>query len=125
VHGLKYGLTVHNVLSVELLTIDGEQLTLGSLAPDTPGFDLLGLLTGSEGMLGVITEVTVKLLPKPQETRALLAAFPAVGAIGPDYYCMDGTIPRKQLPHVLKRMEEMSAEYGLPVVTAATASAKR
>jgi glycolate oxidase len=215
VHCLKYGLTVHNVLEVTLVTVDGELVTVGSQAPETPGPDLLGLIHGSEGMLGVIVEITVKLLPKPPTTRTLLAAFPsvdgasdavaaiigagiiaaglemmdkpalkaaedfvhagypldaaaillveldgqaeevqaqleqveeilrrhqaeeirlardeaerarfwagrkaafpAVGRISPDYYCMDGTIPRKHLAHVLKRMEEMSAEYGLPV----------
>jgi glycolate oxidase len=216
VHCLKYGLTVHNVLAAEVVTADGERLSIGSTAPDTPGYDLLGLMIGSEGMLGVITEVTVKLLPKPPATQALLAgfptvdsagaavagligagiipaglemmdnaairaaedfvhagypleaaailiceldghpeevkaqmhrvealmrefgandirvarddaqrlrfwagrkaAFPAVGAIGPDYYCMDGTIPRKQLAHVLTRMQELSEEYGQRVV---------
>lgn len=65
VHCLKYGLTVHNLLKIEILTVDGEHLTLGADALDSPGFDLLALFTGSEGMLGVITEVTVKLLPKP------------------------------------------------------------
>jgi glycolate oxidase len=215
VHCLKYGLTVHNVLQVTLVTIDGELMTIGSLAPEQSGPDLLGLLHGSEGMLGVVVEIAVKLLPVPPDTRTLLAAFPtvelagdavaaiiaagvipaglemmdnpalqaaedfvragyprdaaaillveldgqteeveaqldrvhevlrqhqaseirlardaaerirfwagrkaafpAVGRISPDYYCMDGTIPRKHLAHVLKRMNEMSAEYGLPV----------
>lgn len=215
VHCLKYGLTVNNILKVEILTIEGETLTLGSDALDSPGFDLLALFTGSEGMLGVITEVTVKLLPKPQVARVLLAsfdsvkkagaavadiiadgiipgglemmdnlsirasedfihagypvdaaamllceldgveadvqedcervktilelagatevrlaqdeaervrfwagrknAFPAVGRISPDYYCMDGTIPRRQLPRVLNGIEELSNEYGLRV----------
>ncbi|EJM54993.1 glycolate oxidase subunit GlcD [Pseudomonas sp. GM48] len=215
VHCLKYGLTVHNLLKVEMLTVDGERLTLGSDALDSPGFDLLALFTGSEGMLGVITEVTVKLLPKPQSAKVLLAAFdsvekagravgdiiaagiipgglemmdnlairaaedfihagypvdaeaillceldgveadvhddcdrvrqvleqagatevrlardetervrfwagrknafPAVGRLSPDYYCMDGTIPRRELPGVLKAIAELSAEYGLRV----------
>ena len=215
VHCLKYGLTVHNILKVEILTIDGEHLTLGSEALDSPGFDLLALFTGSEGMLGIIVEVTVKLLTKPQSAKVLLAsfddvekagnavaeiigagvipgglemmdnlairaaedfinagypmdaeaillceldgaesdviedcervdavlraagatdirlakdeaerlrfwagrknAFPAVGRVSPDYYCMDGTIPRRQLAHVLKRIAELSAEYGLRV----------
>ena len=215
VHCLKYGLTVHNLLSVEIVTIEGERLTLGSDALDSPGFDLLALFTGSEGMLGVVTEVTVKLLPKPQVAKVLLAsfdsvekagravgdiiaagiipgglemmdnlairaaedfihagypveaeaillceldgveadvhddcervrqvleaagatevrlardeaervrfwagrknAFPAVGRISPDYYCMDGTIPRRELPGVLRGIAELSAEYGLRV----------
>ncbi|KSW25191.1 MULTISPECIES: glycolate oxidase subunit GlcD [unclassified Pseudomonas] len=215
VHCLKYGLTVHNLLKVEILTVDGERLTLGSDALDSPGFDLLALFTGSEGMLGVVVEVTVKLLPKPQVAKVLMAsfddvekagravgdiiaegiipgglemmdnlsiraaedfihagypvdaaaillceldgvesdvhedcervdavlrkagatdvrlardeeerakfwagrknAFPAVGRISPDYYCMDGTIPRRELPRVLNGIAELSDEYGLRV----------
>jgi glycolate oxidase len=215
VHCLKYGLTVHNLLKVEILTIDGEHLTLGSEALDSAGFDLLALITGSEGMLGIITEITVKLLTKPQSAKVLLAsfddvekagnavaqiigagvipgglemmdnlairaaedfiktgypvdaaaillceldgaeadviedcdrvnellrsagatdirvakdeaerqrfwsgrknAFPAVGRISPDYYCMDGTIPRRQLAHVLRGIADLSVEFGLRV----------
>ncbi|WP_462380451.1 glycolate oxidase subunit GlcD [Pseudomonas sp. Marseille-QA0892] len=215
VHCLKYGLTVHNLLKVEILTIEGERLTLGADALDAPGFDLLALFTGSEGMLGIVTEVTVKLLPKPQVAKVLLAAFdsvekagaavadiiaagvipgglemmdnlsiraaedfihagypieaeaillceldgveadvhadcdrvrdvleragatevrlardeaervkfwagrknafPAVGRISPDYYCMDGTIPKRALPQVLRGIAEFSETYGLRV----------
>jgi len=215
-HCLKYGLTVHNILEIKVLTIDGELLTIGSKALDCAGYDLLALLTGSEGMLAVIVEVTVKLLPKPECARLLLgafdqvehagsavariigagiipgglelmdnpalraaedfvhagyptdaaaillceidgtdeevgdqidavrtiltecganevriagdeaerarmwagrkAAFPAVGRISPDYYCMDGTIPRRELATVLARTEEMAREHGLRVV---------
>ncbi len=215
VHCLKYGLTVHNILKLRAWTIDGELLEIGSDALDAPGYDLLALLTGSEGMLAVITEVTVKLLPRPERAQVVLAAFddvakagaavgniiaagvipaglemmdrlaiqaaeafvhagypldcealllcevdgvneevsadiytvrqvleasgateirtadseeqrlkfwagrkaafPAVGRLAPDYYCMDGTIPRAQLPHVLQRIGEMGAEYGLAV----------
>ncbi|MCA8304362.1 glycolate oxidase subunit GlcD [Burkholderia seminalis] len=215
VHCLKYGLTVHNILKVEILTIDGDTLTLGADALDAPGFDLLALFTGSEGMLGIVTEVTVKLLPKPPSVKVLMAsfddvaeagvavariigagvipgglemmdnlairaaedfihagypvdaqaillceldgaasdvdedaervaallrdagateirvardeaerqrfwagrknAFPAVGRMSPDYYCMDGTIPRRELPRVLEGIAALSAEYGLPV----------
>src|SRR5689334_10941839 len=75
VHCLKYGLTVHNVLRVRALTIDGEPLVLGADAPDAPGLDLLALAVGSEGMLFVVTEVTVKLLPKPQCARVIMASF--------------------------------------------------
>jgi glycolate oxidase len=213
VHCLKYGLTVHNVLRVRGFTIEGEPLTLGSEAPDTPGLDLLALAIGSEGMLAVVTEVTVKLLPQPQCARVVMAsfddvekagqavaeviaagiipaglemmdrpatraveqfvgagydldaaaillcesdgtpeevedeiarvkgvlersgatrmtvsrdeaerlrfwsgrkaAFPAVGRISPDYYCMDGTIPRKRLGEVLAFIGQMEAKYGL------------
>ena len=215
VHCLKYGLTVHNVLKVRAYTMDGELLELGSEALDSAGYDLLALFTGSEGMLGVITEVTVKLLPKPDLARVVMAAFgsvteacvavgeiiaagiipaglemmdrlmtvavedfvhagypleaeaillcesdgtqeevaeeiarmeeifsrcgatsmrtsaneadrlrlwagrkaafPAAGRISPDYYCMDGTIPRRELTRVLRSIEELSREYGLRV----------
>ena len=214
-HCLKYGLTVHNVLEVKVVDIEGRLLTLGGEALDAPGYDLLALITGSEGMLGVIVEVTVRLLPKPETARVVLAAFddlgraadavasimasgvipaglemmdspairaaedfahcgyptdaaaillceldgteaettaqleeiravleragatrlqvardeaertrfwlgrksafPAIGRISPDYYCIDGTIPRKRLAEVLQRMRQLSAEYGLDV----------
>ena len=215
VHCLKYGLTVHNILRLEILTMEGERLTIGSQALDSPGYDLLALMTGSEGLLGVITEITVRLLPKPESARVVLAAFnsveaagaavtatiangiipaglelldrptvravekfvptgypsdaaaillceldgaqaevsaqveridtvfreagavdlqvshneaererfwagrkaafPAMGRLSPDYYCMDGTIPRKHLARVLAQIEAMSQEYGLPI----------
>ena len=214
VHCLKYGLTVHNILKLRAWTVDGKLLEIGSDALDAPGYDLLALLTGSEGMLAVITEVTVKLLPRPERAQVVLAAFddvakagaavgniiaagvipaglemmdrlaiqaaeafvhagypmtealllcevdgvneevsadiftvravleasgaveirtadseeqrlrfwagrkaafPAVGRLAPDYYCMDGTIPRAQLPHVLQRIGALSAEFGLAV----------
>ena len=215
VHCLKYGLTVHNIQQIKIITIDGELVTVGGGGLDAPGFDLLALMTGSEGLLSVIVEVVVKLLPMPQRAQVMLAAFdrvedageavaniiaqgiipaglemmdnpairaaeafvhagypiesaaillceldgtneevseqitlvkeilntsgateirtanndqeraqlwqgrksafPAVGRLAPDYYCMDGTIPRKQLPHVLQRIAEWSKEYNLPV----------
>ena len=215
IHCLKYGLTVHNILSLQVLTIDGEHLTIGGPALDSPGYDLLALLTGSEGLLGVITQVTVKLLPRPETAQVVLAAFdsvdaagaavtatiasgivpaglelldepaihavenfmhtgypedaaaillceldgsredvaaqtahvsrvfrdtgavelqvsqneqqrqrfwagrkaafPAMGRLSPDYYCMDGTIPRKHLARVLNEIEAMSRQYGLSV----------
>ncbi|WP_423823846.1 FAD-linked oxidase C-terminal domain-containing protein [Salinisphaera sp. SPP-AMP-43] len=212
VHCLKYGLTTHNIVKLEIVTIEGERLTIGSDALDTPGYDLLALMTGSEGLLGVIVEIVVKLLPKPElarvamvafddvraagdavaaiikagivpaglemldnpaiaateafvhagyptEAAAILlceidgteaeveedidrvravversgatdiriskdateralfwagrkAAFPAMGRISPDYYCMDGTIPRKALADVLIGIGELSEQYG-------------
>ena len=215
VHCLKYGLTTNNVLGVELVMMDGEIVRLGGRQLDPAGMDLLGVVVGSEGLLGVVTEVTVRILPKPQDARAVLvgfpsvesagqcvadviargiipagmemmdapavaaaeafvnvgypldvaalliveldgpsaecdhligeveaiarrngattlrvstseqerlafwagrkAAFPAVGRLSPDYYCMDGTIPRRRLPQVLQRMEELSKQYGLGV----------
>ena len=213
VHCLKYGLTVHNLLSLELLTVEGDQTTLGSTGLDSPGYDLMSLLTGSEGLLGVVTEVTVKLLPLPEVARVIVAgfdsvraagdavgaviaagiipaglemmdalaiqaaedfahagyprdaqalllceldgtwqeveqhiaavqsifsaqgassmtvsadeaerellwkgrksAFPAVGRMSPDYYCMDGTIPRSQVSHVLEEIDRLSQHYQL------------
>ncbi|WP_020680433.1 FAD-linked oxidase C-terminal domain-containing protein [Marinobacterium rhizophilum] len=215
VHCLKYGLTVHNILSVEMLSVEGEKLIIGSQGLDSCGMDLLALITGSEGLLGIVTEVTVKLLPQPEKAQVVMAAFdsvqqagdavggiisrgiipaglemmdthairaaedfakagyprdaqalllcevdgtaeevqehitqveglfatfgatsvrtsqseaerallwkgrksafPAVGRISPDYYCMDGTIPRGQLAHVLTEMQRMSDEYQLRV----------
>ena len=215
VHCLKYGLTTNNLLGVELVLMSGEVVRLGGKHMDGAGYDLMGLVTGSEGLLGVITEVVVRILPKPETARALLigfpsaeaagacvaqviargivpagmemmdklaldaaedfcqagyprdcqailiveldgpasevdhyievvttiatacgstscrastsqqerdrfwagrkSAFPAVGRISPDYYCMDGTIPRRRLPQVLARMAELSDRYGLRV----------
>jgi glycolate oxidase len=215
VHCLKYGLTTNNVLGVEMVLPDGEIIRLGGRGLEQRGLDLLGLIVGSEGLLGVVTEVTVRILPKPELARAILvgfpntesagscvagviaagiipagmemmdrpaihaaeafvhvgypldvealliieldgpaaecdhlmdrvaaiakenaavslrvstseterlamwagrkAAFPAVGRISPDYYCMDGTIPRRKLPLVLQRMNELSKEHGLGV----------
>lgn len=213
VHCLKYGLTVHNVLRVRAVTIEGDVIELGSEALDAPGLDLLSTLVGSEGMLAVATEITVKLIPKPTLARVIEAsfddvekagdavanliaegiipaglemmdqkitraveefvhagydlnaqaillcesdgtpeeveeeigrmkevlnrsgatglrlsqseeermrfwsgrknAFPAAGRVAPDYYCMDGTIPRRRLGEMLKRIAEMEIKYGL------------
>jgi len=213
VHCLKYGLTVHNILGIRAVTIEGEILEIGSAGLDSAGYDLLALMTGSEGMLAVVTEVTVKLLPKPECAQVVMAAFdevekagaavanviaagiipaglemmdqaatlavehfvhagyptdvagillcesdgtaeevadevrrveaimeasgatmirvsqsdaerlkfwagrkaafPAVGRISPDYYCMDGTIPRKRLAEMLRRITELERKYGL------------
>lgn len=213
VHCLKYGLTVHNVLRVRMATIEGDVVELGGECLDAPGLDLLAAFVGSEGMLGIVTEVTVRLVPKPASARVIMAsfnevaascsavadviaagiipaglemmdrtssrmvepfvragydtdaaaillceadgtvdeveeeiarmtavlqaagasavlvssseaerlkfwsgrknAFPAAGRISPDYYCMDGTIPRKQLARVLQGIEQMEAKYGL------------
>jgi len=215
VHCLKYGLTVHNVMRVKMVNIDGELVCLGGTALDAPGYDLLALMMGSEGMLGMVVEVVVRLLPLPETTRVLMAAFdsiekagnavtgviaagvipggfemmdqaaiqaseafvkagypldaaaillceldgtdedvdtqlekarlllaaagatniriardenervrfwsgrknafPAMGRISPDYYCMDGTIPRKELGNVLASISRLSEKYGLRV----------
>ncbi len=215
VHCLKYGLTTNNVLGVELVLADGEIIRLGGRELEGDGLDLLGLVVGSEGLLGIVTEVTVRILPAPETARAILlgfsstkaagdcvaaviadgiipagmemmdklaikaaeafvhagypldaeallivevdgppvecdlllmqiasiadangattsrisqseeerlrfwagrkAAFPAVGRLAPDYYCMDGTIPRRRLSEVLDRIAQLSADYGLAV----------
>ncbi len=82
VHCLKYGLTVHNLLALKVLTMDGELLDIGLPALDSPGYDLLALMTGSEGLLGVVAEVTVKLLVKPERAQVVLAAFASVESAG-------------------------------------------
>jgi glycolate oxidase len=215
VHCLKYGLTTNNLLGLEMVLIDGEVVRLGGKHFDAEGYDLMGVMTGSEGLLGVVTEVTVRILKKPPTARALLigfaetedagncvaavigagiipggmemmdrpaihaaeafvecgypldvealliveldgpeaevdhliekveaiardnravsvrisrneaerlafwagrkAAFPAVGRISPDYYCMDGTIPRARLAEVLAKTRELSVQHGLAV----------
>jgi glycolate oxidase len=215
VHCLKYGLTTHNIVQVTLLTMEGELLDIGAQSLDAPGYDLLAVVTGSEGMLGVVVEVTVKLLPLPERAQVLLAAFggieqagaavagiiaagllpaglemmdkasmeaaeafihagypqhaeaillceldgtvaqveeevaraaallhefgalqvsiaqseqerqkmwagrkaafAALGRLSPDYYCMDGTIPRRHLARVLKQIAALAEKYGLAV----------
>jgi glycolate oxidase len=80
VHCLKYGLTVHNVLRVRACTIEGDVIELGGEAPDAPGLDLLAVFIGSEGMLGIVTEVTVRLIPKPAQARVIMASFDDVAA---------------------------------------------
>jgi len=82
VHCLKYGLTVHNVLGIEMLTMEGERLRLGGKTLDAPGYDLLAVMHGSEGLLGIITEITLRLLPKPPAVQVLLAAFDSIAAAG-------------------------------------------
>ncbi|MGC8000882.1 glycolate oxidase subunit GlcD, partial [Salmonella enterica] len=78
----KYGLTTNNLLGCEIVLMNGEVVRLGGKAFDAAGYDLLGLVTGSEGLLGVVTEVTVRLLPRPETARALLLGFPSVEAAG-------------------------------------------
>jgi len=95
VHCLKYGQTVHNVLRVRVVTIDGEIVELGSEAPDAPGLNLLQAFIGSEGMLGLATEVTVRLIPRPRSARVVMASFPSVELAGEAVtrIIADGIIP--------------------------------
>ena len=81
-HCLKYGLTTNNVMGVEMVTIEGEVIRLGGKHFDSSGYDLLGVMVGSEGMLGIVTEVTVRILPKPPGARALLIGFSTVEGAG-------------------------------------------
>jgi glycolate oxidase len=99
VHCLKYGLTVHNLLSVEIVTAEGDRVTVGSDGLDSCGMDLLALLTGSEGLLGVVTEVKVKLLPKPEVTRVIMAGFDSVEKAGD---AVGGVIAHGIIPGVWK-----------------------
>src|SRR6266851_4945731 len=141
VHCLKYGLTTNNVLGIEMVLINGEVVRLGGKHLDAEGYDLLGVMTGSEGLLiveldGPAAEVdhliqrveqiaranqSVSLRVSSSEEERLAfwagrkAAFPAVGRISPDYYCVDGTIPRKRLPDVLTHMRTLSEKHGLRV----------
>lgn len=123
VHCLKYGLTVHNILQLKILTMDGELLTIGSEALDSPGYDLLALMTGSEGLLGIITEITVKLLPIPERVQVLLAAFDEVETAG---VAVASVIASGIIPAGLEMMDNLSirasedfAQAGYPVDAAA------
>src|SRR5215471_17997881 len=82
VHCLKYGMTTNNILGIEMVLMDGEIIRLGGKHFDAEGYDLLGVMTGSEGLLGVVTEVTVRILPKPTAARAVLIGFPATENAG-------------------------------------------
>ncbi|MGI9315888.1 MAG: FAD-binding protein, partial [bacterium] len=123
VHCLKYGLTVHNVLQLKIVTIEGELLTVGSEGLDSPGYDLLALLNGSEGMLGIVVEITVKLLPKPEHTSLVLAAFDDIEAAGA---AVGGVIGAGIIPAGLEMMDNFAiratedfAQCGYPVDAAA------
>jgi glycolate oxidase len=103
VHCLKYGVTTNNILGIEMVTMDGEIIRLGGRHLDSEGYDLLGIMTGSEGLLGVITEVTVRILPKPETARALLIGFPSVEAGG---RCVTEVISAGIIPGGMEMMDK-------------------
>ncbi|WP_322996946.1 FAD-linked oxidase C-terminal domain-containing protein [Castellaniella sp.] len=115
VHCLKYGLTVHNVLRVRMVTIEGEVIELGGEAPDAPGLNLLQAFIGSEGMLGLVTEVTVRLIPRPQLAQVVMASFPSVELAGQGVtrIIADGIIPAG-----LELMDKRSVHMVEPFVQA-------
>src|SRR6202035_4228557 len=102
-HCLKYGLTTNNVLGVELVTIDGEIIRLGGKHLDAEGYDLLGVMVGSEGLLGVVTEVTVRILPKPTTARAVLIGFPSSESAG---NCVAAIIAAGIIPGGMEMMDK-------------------
>ena len=107
VHCLKYGLTTNNVIGIEMVTIDGEVLRLGGKHADAGGYDLLGVAVGSEGLLGVVTEVTMRILPKPPGARALLIGFPDVGPAGD---CVAAIIAAGIIPAGMEMMDRLATE---------------
>lgn len=115
VHCLKYGLTLHNVLRVRALTVEGEEIEFGSTAPDAPGLDLLAVLLGSEGMLAVMTEVTVRLVPRPQLARCILASFADVGQAGD---AVAALIAAGIIPAGLEMLDQAASRLVEPFVNA-------
>ena len=115
VHCLKYGLTVHNILKLRVATIEGEIIELGGNGLDAAGYDLLALMTGSEGLLGVVTEVTVRLLPRPECAQVVLAAFDDVGAAG---QAVANVIAAGIIPAGMEMMDQPAALAVEPFVNA-------
>src|SRR3989440_1013941 len=105
VHCLKYGLTTNNVLGIEVVLIDGEVIRLGGKHLDSEGYDLLGVMTGSEGLLGVVTEVTVRILPKPTTARVVLIGFAAVEDAGD---CVAAVIAAGIIPAGMEMMDKLA-----------------
>jgi glycolate oxidase len=123
IHCLKYGLTVNNIVQATMVTIEGELVSLGSAAGELPGFDLLALLHGSEGMLGVVVEATVQLVPRPPARRVLLAAFPTAQQSA---HAVAAVIASGVIPAALELMDQASVQAveallagGLPTEAAA------
>jgi glycolate oxidase len=107
VHCLKYGLTTNNVIGLTFVTIEGEVIQLGGKHFDSAGYDLLGLMVGSEGLLGVVTEVVVRILPKPPGARALLIGFPTVETAGD---CVADIIGRGIIPGGMEMMDKPATQ---------------
>ena len=105
VHCLKYGLTTNNVMGIEMVTMDGEILRLGGKYLDPAGYDMLGIVTGSEGLLGVITEVTVRIIQEPQTAKAMLLGFPSNETAGD---CVAGIISAGIIPAGIEMMDEFA-----------------
>ncbi len=106
-HCLKYGFTVNHVLAARLVTYDGTVAELGSPVPDTPGFDMLGVVVGSEGLLGIVTEVTLRLLRKPEATRTFFATFPSTTEAG---HCVSEIIGSGIIPAAIEMMDRLAIE---------------
>ena len=104
-HCLKYGFTVNHVLAARLVTYDGTVIDLGAGVPDTPGFDLLGVLVGSEGLLGIVTEVTLRILRKPEATRTFFATFPSTTEAG---HCVSEIIGSGIIPAAIEMMDRLA-----------------
>ena len=123
VHCLKYGLTVHNLLALKLLTVEGELITLGGAGLDCAGYDLLAVLTGSEGLLGVIVEITLKLLPLPETASTLLAVFADIEQAGEAVAAIIGAglLPAglEMMDNLAIRAAEAFVHAGYPVEAAA------
>lgn len=115
VHCLKYGLTIHNLLRARVVTIDSDSIELGSEAPDAPGLDLLSVFIGSEGMLGVVTEITVKLIPKPARAQVIMASFASVEAAG---NAVTQIIAAGIIPAGLEMMDQRAVQMVEPFVQA-------
>jgi glycolate oxidase len=106
-HCLKYGFTVNHVLAARLVTFDGTVVDLGSAVQDTPGFDLLGVLVGSEGLVGIVTEVTLRILRKPEATRTFFATFPSTTEAG---NCVSEIIGSGIVPAAIEMMDRLAIE---------------
>lgn len=123
VHCLKYGLTIHNIQQIKVVTIDGDLLTIGSETLEISGYDLLALMTGSEGMLGIVVEVMVKLTVKPQTVQVLMAPFPQVALAGDAVAAIisAGIVPAglEMMDNLAIRAAEAFAKAGYPTKAAA------